>query len=54
MHVSERPALDGPGGSDGGELQKHAAVIGLSSKDSSVAVKGNLGLIICSSELFTV
>lgn len=42
------------GGSDGGELQKYLAVIELSSTDSSVAVRGNLGLIICGSELFTV
>lgn len=39
MHVSERPALDGPGGGGGVGLQKYVAVIELSGSDSSVAVK---------------
>lgn len=44
MHVSERPALDGPGGyvgvvGVGVGLQKYVAVIELSGSDSSVAVK---------------
>ena len=44
MHLSEGPALDGPGGEVmGGGLQKYLAVIELSSTDSSVAVRGNLG-----------
>lgn len=42
------------GGLMGGELQKYVAVIELSSLDSSVAVGGNLELIICCLELFTL